>query len=140
VSILKPKFGICAKLPLSQILPQLSPLIGTLKVRIAAESRSISFIPLLNSRSTILVVLDTKGTRLHYVPGDHVAIYPQYNAKLVSELLDRLTLPCGPDDPIYVECRREPSLGGLPTWSEERRLPVPITLREAFTYHYRWIP
>ena len=104
-------------------------------VRITAESRSISFIPLLNSRSTILVVLDTKGTRLHYVPGDHVAIYPQYNAKLVSELLDRLTLPCSPDDPIYVECRREPSLGGLPTWSEERRLPVPITLREAFTYY-----
>lgn len=81
------------------------------------------------------MVLDTKGTRLHYVPGDHVAIYPQYNAKLVSELLDRLTLPCGPDDPIYVECRRESSLGGLPTWSEERRLPVPITLCEAFTYY-----
>ena len=79
------------------------------------------------------MVVDTKGTRLHYVPGDHIAIYPQNNTKLVNELLERLSLPCKPDDPIFVECRREPSIGGLATWSEERRLPVPVTVREAFT-------
>ena len=79
------------------------------------------------------MVLDTKGTRLHYVPGDHIAIYPQNNTKLVNELLERLSLPCKPDDPIFVEYRREPSIGGLATWSEERRLPVPVTVREAFT-------
>ena len=79
------------------------------------------------------MVLDTTGTRLHYVPGDHVAIYPQNNSKLVSELLERLSLPCKPDEPIFVECRREPSIGGLATWSEERRLPVPVTIREAFS-------
>lgn len=78
------------------------------------------------------MVLDTTGTRLHHVPGDHVAIYPQNNTKLVNELLERLSLPCKPDDPIFVECRREPSIGGLATWSEERRLPVPVTIREAF--------
>ena len=67
------------------------------------------------------------------MPGDHIAIYPQNNTKLVNELLERLSLPCKSDDPIFVECRREPSIGGLATWSEERRLPVPVTVREAFT-------
>lgn len=88
----------------------------------------------LYSRSTILVVLDTNGVQLHHVPGDHIAIYPQNNTKLVDELLRRLALPFNPDEPIYLEHRQK--LGIDPgNWSEERRLPVPVTLREAFTQY-----
>lgn len=88
----------------------------------------------LYSRSTILVVLDTNGVQLHHVPGDHIAIYPQNNTKLVDELLRRLALPFNPDEPIYLEHRQK--LGIDPgNWSEEQRLPVPVTLREAFTQY-----
>ena len=93
------------------------------------------FLPSFNlpgRRSTILLVLDTKGTRQHYVPGDHVAIYPQNSSKLVGELLERLSLPCDPDEPFFLESRRESKTAGV-NWVEERRMPVPVTLREAFT-------
>lgn len=85
------------------------------------------------SRSTILVVLDKNGEKLDYEPGDHVAIYPQNSVKVVNELIDSLNLSTDPDKPIYVESRREST--GHVRWVQEKRMPVPVTLREAFTYY-----
>ena len=85
------------------------------------------------SRSTILVVLDKNGEKLDYEPGDHVAIYPQNSFKVVNELIDSLNLSTDPDKPIYVESRREST--GHVRWVQEKRMPVPVTLREAFTYY-----
>ena len=51
--------------------------------------------------------LDIKGHHITYEPGDHVGVYPQNGAKLVSELLERLALPLDPDLPMYLESRRE---------------------------------
>ena len=85
------------------------------------------------SRSTILVVLDKNGEKLDYEPGDHVAIYPQNSSKVVNELIDSLNLSTDPDKPIYVESRREST--GHVRWVQEKRMPVPVTLREAFTYY-----
>ena len=73
--------------------------------------------------------------QLHHVPGDHIAIYPQNNTKLVDELLKHLTIPYNPDESIYLECRRKLSTDGLSNWSEERRLPVPVSVREALTQY-----
>lgn len=88
---------------------------------------------ILCSRSTILVVLDKNGQKLDYEPGDHVAIYPQNSAKVVNELIDSLNPSTDPDKPIYVESRREST--GHVRWVQEKRMPVPVTLREAFTYY-----
>lgn len=66
-----------------------------------------------------------------YEPGDHVAVYPQNNPKLVAGLLERLQSSVEPDEPFYLESRRMSSTGE--TWVEEHRLPVPVTLQEAFT-------
>eukprot|EP00731_Ephydatia_muelleri_P022495 Em0015g78a len=87
-----------------------------------------------SDRSTILVCLDIKGHHITYEPGDHVGVYPQNGAKLVSELLERLALPLDPDLPMYLESRREITPGGE-KWVKEKRLPIPVTLREAFTYY-----
>ena len=85
-------------------------------------------------RSTILVSLDMNGFHMGYEPGDHVAIFPQNHPKLVNELLDCLHLPYGPDEQIFVQSKRDSS-GGLERWVDEKRMPVPVTLREAFTYY-----
>lgn len=68
-----------------------------------------------------------------YEPGDHIAIYPQNNAKLVNELIGCLNSPVDPDEPIYVESRRVSHT--KEHWKEEKRMPVPVTIREAFTYY-----
>ncbi len=87
----------------------------------------------LLSRSTILVVLGMSGSRrLNYEPGDHIGIFPQNHHKVVSTLIDRLNPSVDPDEPIYIESRRL-STGG-DSWVEERRMPVPISLRDALTY------
>lgn len=88
---------------------------------------------LLSSRSTILVVLGMSGSRrLNYEPGDHIGIFPQNHHKVVSTLIDRLNPSVDPDEPIYVESRRMSTSGE--SWVEERRMPVPISLRDALTY------
>ncbi len=38
-----------------------------------------------------------------YQPGDHLTIYPQNHPYLVKELLERISLTCDPDEPIYIE-------------------------------------
>lgn len=85
------------------------------------------------SRSTILVVLTTNKQPLAYEPGDHVGIFPSNNSRVVSELLSRLKFDFSPDEPFTIERRRE-SLGET-KWVPEKRFPVPVTLREAFTYY-----
>ena len=41
--------------------------------------------------------------RMPYQPGDHLTVYAQNSSYLVKELLERLNLPCGPDEPFTVE-------------------------------------
>ncbi len=87
------------------------------------------------SRSTIMAVLGMSGSRrLNYEPGDHVAIFPQNNHKVVTTLIDRLNPSINPDQPIFIETRRV-STNGDSSWVEDRRMPVPVTLREALTYY-----
>jgi len=85
------------------------------------------------SRSTILVVLSSDNKNVQYVPGDHIAIYPQNSSKMVSELIDVLNLQVDPDEPIYVESRRVSQ--SREHWIQEKRMPVPVSLREALTYY-----
>ena len=84
------------------------------------------------SRSTILVVLGTNSS-VHYEPGDHIAMYPQNSTKLVNQLISALNSQIDPDEPIYVESRRVSH--ATERWVEATRMPVPITLRKAFTYY-----
>lgn len=84
------------------------------------------------SRSTILVVLGTKNN-VQYEPGDHIAIYPQNNAKLVKELIQCLNTTVDPDAPVYVESRRTSQT--VERWAEEQRMPMPVTIREALTFY-----
>ena len=66
------------------------------------------------SRSTLLIKLEAKSG-LGYLPGDHVAMYPQNHSVRVNELLDRLKLSTtedgyiDPDVPIVVESKRKNS-------------------------------
>lgn len=75
---------------------------------------SSPFSVLFLSRSTILVRLEAKAG-LAYLPGDHVAIYPQNHAMRVNELLERLKRSTSeeefidPDVPIVVESKRKNS-------------------------------
>lgn len=78
-------------------------------------------------------MLSTNSNKVHYEAGDHIAIYPQNNSKLVTELLSYISTSVDPDEPIYVESRRPSQTQDL--WVEERRMPVPVTLREALTYY-----
>ena len=80
------------------------------------------------------MVLDTNQNKVHYEPGDHIAIYPQNSSKLVSELITCLNTSLDPDAPIYVESRRA-SHTDQERWVEESRMPVPVTLREALTHY-----
>jgi sulfite reductase alpha subunit-like flavoprotein len=79
------------------------------------------------------VELSTNGNKIKYEPGDHIAIYPQNNSKLVNDLIGCLNTTVDPDEPIFVESRR-PS-HGHETWLEEKRMPVPVSVREALTYY-----
>lgn len=79
------------------------------------------------------MVLDTNGNTVHYEPGDHIAIFPENHPKLVSELIECLNTTVDPDAPIYVESRRISQTEER--WVEERRMPVPVTIREALTYY-----
>nr|QIA61846.1 nitric-oxide synthase [Halichondria panicea] len=90
--------------------------------------------PSHSDRSTIMAVLGMSGSRrLNYEPGDHVAIFPQNNHKVVTTLIDRLNPSISPDQPIFIESRRVSTSGD--SWVEDRRMPVPVTLREALTYY-----
>lgn len=52
---------------------------------------------------------------------------------MVNQLITCLKTSLDPDAPIYVEHRNSSSEDE--NWDEERRMPVPVTLREALTYY-----
>lgn len=79
------------------------------------------------------MVLGTDNNKIHYEPGDHIAIYPQNSTKLVNELILYLNSPVDPDKPICVESRRVSQIEEH--WIGEKRMPVPVTIREALTYY-----
>ena len=77
--------------------------------------------------------MDTNDNKIHYEPGDHIAIYPQNSGKLVNELIQCFNSSVDPDEPIYIESRR--SSQSEEHWVEEKRMPIPVTVREALTYY-----
>lgn len=78
-------------------------------------------------------MLSTNNRKASYEPGDHIAIYPQNSNKLVNQLISVLNPQIDPDEPIFVESRRVSH--AKEHWVEEKRMPVPITLRDALTYY-----
>ena len=55
-------------------------------------------------RSTILIQLDTQGApELAYEPGDHLAVFPQNDASLVNQLIEKLDGSPPPDQPMMIE-------------------------------------
>lgn len=120
-----------------------------------------------NLRQTIRVVLQTDLHQTHdeaneddrsaayYLPGDHLAVYPENEASLVSALISRLSEKSGKsvavaaDRPYLVKIRSQQSQenaaqnGGIfanghtddddRMWSLHQRLPAPVSLREALT-------
>ena len=78
-------------------------------------------------------MLTSNNKNVHYEPGDHIAIYPQNSSKMVNELIGVLNLQVDPDVPIYIESRRISQ--SREHWVQEKRMPVPVTLREALTYY-----
>ena len=126
-----------------------------------------------NLRQTIRVSLQTDlnqtveeaneddRSTAYYLPGDHLAVYPQNEAALVSALIKRLTSqqtipsPSAADRPYLVKIRSQQSMenggsgaqglangggnnsnaaGDDPSaWTLHDRLPAPVSLREALT-------
>lgn len=83
----------------------------------------------------------------YYLPGDHLAVYPQNDASLVSALLHKLsTYPksgsgnatsaayASPDRPYLVHLRKaNADISSENQWTLHPRLPSPVTVREALT-------
>lgn len=109
----------------------------------------------VSSPTTIRVVLQTylseekenlkSSTEHYYLPGDHLAVYPQNNASLVSALLQKLGsysksasgnpisgAYTNPDRPYLVHLRKQNEEISN-QWTLHPRLPSPVTLREALT-------
>ncbi|NXA56964.1 NOS3 protein, partial [Nothocercus julius] len=91
-----------------------------------------------SSRATVLVRLDTRGqAELHYLPGDHVGIFPANRPELVQELLERVEDPPPADEPLCLESLEKDgdgrSAGAKARWVPQSRLP-PCTLRQALTF------
>ena len=63
------------------------------------------------SRQTMLIKLDATlgSSELLYLPGDHVAIYPENSQKLVDAILIRLHNAPAPDQLIKIEVMTERS-------------------------------
>ncbi|EDV29131.1 uncharacterized protein TRIADDRAFT_18893, partial [Trichoplax adhaerens] len=87
-----------------------------------------------SDRSTILVRIGTKGKKsLSFHPGDHLAIFPANHPRLVQRLINALHDAPDPDQPIKIEYCQEKA--GQKIWQVFDRLPLPCTLRDAFTYY-----
>eukprot|EP00795_Rhopilema_esculentum_P015606 gene15605-6882_t len=89
-----------------------------------------------SSRSTILVRMSTGSKQeLSYVPGDHLAVFPENREELVDTLIDLLDDAPDPDAPLRMELCKEVSgpFGPIKKWEVMKRLPDPCTLREALT-------
>lgn len=84
-----------------------------------------------SSRSTILVKLDTDGSKeLTFEPGDHVAVFPANKASLVQQLIDMMHEKPDPNWLIMIEVAREDS-GGSKLWEPFNRLWKGCTLTDA---------
>lgn len=97
--------------------------------------------------TTIRVVLQTylskedenkKSAVEHYQPGDHLAVYPQNDASLVSALLQKLASyqdsgNLSPDRPYLVHLKKQSAEHSENQWTLHPRLPSPVTVREALT-------
>ena len=111
-----------------------------------------------NLRQTIRVSLQTDLNQSHneakeedrsaayYLPGDHLAVYPENEDSLVSALINRLSESYGnsvsADKPYMIKIRSQHSMdngltnghnGDDQLWSLHDRLPAPVSLREAMT-------
>ncbi|KAI8499619.1 Nitric oxide synthase, brain [Branchiostoma belcheri] len=88
-----------------------------------------------SSRQTCLVQLETHGAHeLKYVPGDHVAVFPANEDRLVQAILDRLEKGTNPDAVIQIEALQEKKspAGLVKTWTPHDRLPS-CSLRTALS-------
>nr|XP_055052766.1 nitric oxide synthase 2b, inducible isoform X2 [Misgurnus anguillicaudatus] len=85
-----------------------------------------------SSCSTILVELDWNAKPLHFVPGDHIGIFPGNSPELVAGILKRIfNAP-----PINQSLRLEFLSDSYPDgekWQRDERLP-PCPLAQALTY------
>ena len=114
-----------------------------------------------NLRQTIRVSLQTDLNQTHdeaneedrsaayYLPGDHLAVYPENEVALVNALIKRLSQgsdkSVAADRPYLVKIRSQHSMdnthngfanghnGDDQLWSLHDRLPAPVSLREALT-------
>ncbi|CAH1257154.1 NOS1 [Branchiostoma lanceolatum] len=88
-----------------------------------------------SSRQTCLVQLETHGAQeLKYVPGDHVAVFPANEDRLVQAILDRVEKGANPDAVIQIEALQEKKSGAgfIKTWTPQDRLPT-CSLRTALS-------
>ncbi|NXN99780.1 NOS2 protein, partial [Rhinopomastus cyanomelas] len=82
-----------------------------------------------SSRVTLLVKLSCDSSQhLHYLPGEHVGIFPGNQPELVGRLVARVKDAPPAQQPVRLETCAD---GGY--WTSGRRLPA-CTLREALTY------
>ncbi|KAM9370506.1 nitric oxide synthase, inducible [Phaethornis superciliosus] len=84
---------------------------------------------LKSSRVTILVKLSCEtNEEVHYLPGEHVGIFPGNQTELVHGLIARVKDAPPADQPIRLEACAD---GGY--WTSDKRIPT-CTLPEALTY------
>lgn len=115
-----------------------------------------------NVRQTIRVVLqtdlnqtndehneDSEQRSAYYLPGDHLAVYPENEGSLVAAIIKRLSQSeksaVAADRPYLVKIRSQNSLDSTHNgyanghgnddqlWTLHDRLPAPVSLREALT-------
>uniref|UniRef100_A0A8C8SRE1 Nitric oxide synthase n=1 Tax=Pelusios castaneus TaxID=367368 RepID=A0A8C8SRE1_9SAUR len=87
-----------------------------------------------SSRSTIFLRLHTNGHQeLHYLPGDHLGVFPGNHEDLVSVLIERLEDAPPANQLVKVELleERNTALGVISNWTDENRIP-PCTIFQAF--------
>ncbi|XP_078670170.1 nitric oxide synthase 1-like [Branchiostoma floridae x Branchiostoma belcheri] len=121
-------------LPETDILEGLSKLHRRTVVSSTVISRTQLQAP-ESSRQTCLVQLETHGAHeLKYVPGDHMAVFPANEDRLVQAILDRLEKGTNPDAVIQIEALQEKKspAGLVKTWTPHDRLP-PCSLRTALS-------
>ncbi|KAM3826174.1 nitric oxide synthase 1 isoform 2-T2 [Vipera latastei] len=92
---------------------------------------------LKSSRSTIFLRLHTNGQQgLHYLPGDHLGVFPGNHEDLVNTLIERLEDAPPTNQLVKVELleERTTALGTISNWTDEARIP-PCTIFQAFKYY-----
>ncbi|XP_067864479.1 nitric oxide synthase 2b, inducible [Heptranchias perlo] len=84
-----------------------------------------------SSRSTILVELSCEDSKeLHYLPGEHIGVFPQNQDALVDGLIKRLKDKPNPNQCVQVEVNNGNSARD---WKVEERIPA-CTLSQALTH------